>query len=165
MVFGGLAAQSFGPDSRLWPFSGIAALGLLLFSAGLLVVACCKQPQERSRALGLLCFLAGIGAIALGIGWGRAWRGLDYVFLSRYLAFAAPGLCCVYLIGVLYGVATSGRLLQHFLLLTTLLFINDNMSIGLHCSSENRSFYEKTFARDIVAGMPTNVLADLTQRD
>ena len=149
-------SQMFGTTAQsLSPFSGRWALGLLLFSVGVLVVVWYKRPQEHFRALGLLCFLGSIGLLALALGWGRP----GSCYSPHYYDPAVLALCCAYLIGVVYYEATGGRLLQLALLFSTCMFLNGNFQLGLGVGRACRSS-ERAFEKDILAGMPISLLVD-----
>ncbi|HEX8198890.1 MAG TPA: hypothetical protein VF590_00245, partial [Isosphaeraceae bacterium] len=76
----------------LWPGSGLAILVLVLLSATRLVRVWVRSPEERARASGLLAFLGAMGALALGLGWGRAGSGELAGLADRYVTLAAPTL-------------------------------------------------------------------------
>ena len=86
----GQAPQSF------WPIAGYAMAGLLTLTVGVLAFYAWRGPgPKRSRALGLLLFLAACGSLAFGIGWGRASAGGALIGFT-YLTLPVPVLCCIF---------------------------------------------------------------------
>jgi hypothetical protein len=153
-------ASGFGPAlwaSLLQIVGGLGAYALLLFSGIVLVVIWWRQPQERYRAVGFLCFLGAIACLTLGIGWGRG-ANPGECFKSRYAVSAVPALCCVYLAGVIYYPATSGRLVQMVLFVFMGMVFQENWQEGLHWG---KGIYDKkqALANELQAGMPADMLA------
>jgi len=148
----------FGPGARsTFPYSGLLALVLLLLSVALLVAVWFRQPRERFRAFGLLCFLGGVGLLALAIGWGRA-TSPQGGSGPWYYVLAVPALCCAYLSGVVYQ-DRGGRLLQWCLLLSTTLFLLPDLDQGLFLARTVREGF-RAFEKDVRAGMPIGLLVD-----
>jgi hypothetical protein len=113
------AAVGFVP--RAW---GLAVLVLGLISIALLAVVRFTQAQERFRALGLLFFTGGAGALMLALGWARAPAPEEYLMVGHLQTKAVPGLCCVYFIWELYGRQTWSHVVHMCLFTaTSLLFL------------------------------------------
>jgi hypothetical protein len=141
-----------------WPYSGLAMLALLAASSLILCVLCWTRPQERFRAAGLLCFMAGVGCLALAMGWGRggAWDNADY---TRHTLLVIPALCGLYLIWTIDRSPLS-RLVQMSLFSVVCVALGPNMRDGRATIAVTRSRAERT-GRLIQAGIPPAILADL----
>jgi hypothetical protein len=145
---------SFGPASRaLWPYSGLAVLGLALFSVAALVLVWRRRPQERFRTVGLLLFMGASACLALAVGWGRNEGVAD----ARYVTFGVPMLCGVYFIWMVHG-GPSGRLAQTCLFTLMCAVFSLNTLDGVE---NGRRLHEANAAleRDLLAGTPASVLA------
>src|SRR5205085_2792489 len=113
LEFSTLAA---GPSAAsFWPYSGLAIGAALAASAALLVAVSLREPSERIRAWGLLCFLAAMTSLAIAIGWGRTGTIRLAGFADRYVTLAVPLLCGVSLSWQVYGGALWSRLLPTLL--------------------------------------------------
>ncbi len=96
-------SSGIGPAAKeIWPVSG----GLIVLACGLslwqLSNVFRRRPEERVRAAGLLCFLGGVGALALAIGVGRAFAGPRAGYMGHYMTLATPLLCLLYFQCTLY---------------------------------------------------------------
>jgi hypothetical protein len=158
-------SQMFGPGAKsLWPFSGILGLGLLLLAAGIVVKAWWEDRGGRFRLFGLFCFLGAVAGLSLGLGWGRSGLGWQACYYPRYVAFAAPALCCVYFLSGRTGNVGTSRwerrtLLQMFLFTFSCVVLLDNARIGLK-DGETVHSLASAFEEDVMSGMPTAMLAD-----
>jgi len=118
---------SIGPMAKeLWPFSGLLLLAGSLAAMAQLVRVIRRHPEERNRATGLLAFLAAIGALALGIGWGRAYLGERAGLMLRYSTLATPLLCLFFIQAGLFSRTMTAKRLQRvlFLMICVLTIIN-----------------------------------------
>jgi hypothetical protein len=99
---------------RSHPPWDIAFGALCAAGVGLIAVCCLRlvavfrnQPAERLRSSGLLACLAAVAALALAVGWGRGGIFADdpgsILLAIRYVTLTVPLVCCLYLIGILYG--------------------------------------------------------------
>jgi hypothetical protein len=149
--FGGEAAQP------CWPLSGLGVFTLMLASAAVLAVAWYRRPRERGRALGLLSFLAAMGCLALGLGWGRAAPDPGSGFESRYVTAAAPALCCAYLIWGMHG-RPSSYFLQMCLFVLMVMSLGVSVEAALGWAGPDHERYE-AFEKDLRAGVPLSQLA------
>lgn len=138
-----------------WPYSAVAALGLLGFGAALALRAAAR-PGERARALGLLAFLAASVALALAVSRARAWVGARMCLESRYALLAAPALCAAYLAGSA-SLPAAGRLLQVLLCAAALLHTPENVRDGLDWGRRHRRAWT-ALDRDLAAGVPAEFL-------
>jgi hypothetical protein len=86
-----------------WKAWGGAALLLWLSGFSLAIFAWRSRPAERTRALGLLLFLAAGAALLAVLGWARANSGDDNTFEGHYLSKGVPALGCVYFLWEIYG--------------------------------------------------------------
>jgi hypothetical protein len=158
-AFGQIMATGFGPVGRAaWPYSGVLGCGLLVASALYLLFKAWRDPAERLRALGLLCFLGAIGSLALGIAWGRAEYPVGYTFDIRYGILVVPSLFAVYVSSVVYGKARGWRVIQSSLFFLFLLLLPINWRPGLGFAHRHAQQMEK-FRQEVAAGTPVHILA------
>lgn len=150
--------MSFGPLEGSWPVGALLMVALNLWAAFILLGVWRRQPEQRCRALGLLVFLIAILGISLAIGWGRAGLGRGSGLMSRYVTLVAPGLCCIYLVFVIYGDRIWTGWVQGGLLTVFVLSMLYNMPVVLHFSSDRRQMTE-TFQSDVQAGLPPVLIA------
>jgi hypothetical protein len=152
-------AVSCGPAAKtLWPYLGVGFAALLLASAAVVVVAWWRRPEERLRALGLMCFVVGVGGLVFGIGWGRSGYHQDIGFTDRYGTLTVLAPCCLYFIWEIC-VPTSLRQLVPMALHTLLCaLLIPNCQVGLVRGKGLHDSYE-AFRRDLRAGAPACVLA------
>jgi len=156
---------AFGPGvTRNWPLAAAGTAGLFLASVALLLAAWHTQPERRSRTIGLLAFLAGVGIVAVLVGWGRAALDLQAGLASRYAVLAAPWVCAAYFAWGLYGGRSLGRFAQtgFFLLAALLLVLNSR--VGKE-AGRARSRCLDTFEQDVRAGVPVSVLVARHSKD
>jgi hypothetical protein len=88
------------------------------------------QISERIRVFGLLIFGAAVGALILGIAWGRASTLASYPLPDRYGFFIAPGLCAVYFAWILYGPQTARHLIPTAIAIVVLVALPFNLQAG-----------------------------------
>jgi hypothetical protein len=144
----GQAAAAF------WPVSGLVGGGLFFLGAATLVWAVWANPRaERSRALGLLAFLASFSLLALAVGWKRPGKG----FSAYYSIAAVPGLCCLYFTWTVYGQPARRRLAQMVLFTVVGCMVSLNTFSGLQ-QAEVRRRPLAAFEQDMAAGVPASVL-------
>ncbi len=148
----GLAAKEVWPASALLVAAG-GALGVWQ-----LCHAFRDRPQDRVRAAGFFCFFAGVGALAMGIGWGRAFLGPGAGFTPRYVTLAAILFCLVYLLSEACGTAALGRHVRRSLFVLMCLLLAVNARKGLRYAAELRADLAG-FREDALAGMPARCLA------
>jgi hypothetical protein len=122
-------------------------------------VAWWLNPSQRLRAAGVIVFLGGLAALAMGLGWGRTSLGKGFGFAPRYVTLAAPALCAVYLTWSFCVPATFGRLVQTVMLLLAAAGFVPNMQEGLRWAKERRNAIE-AFEHDLRAGVPLSILAE-----
>jgi hypothetical protein len=144
--------MAFGPAVRsVWPFSGLAVLGLLLFAVTLLALVIRNQILERYRALGLFFFLAAMGCLALALGLGR--NGFE----PRYITLSVPVMCCVYFVCALYCHGRIRQLVQMSLLAVTCITLWPNTEFGISYAQDLRARLG-SFEQEMAAGVPSYVL-------
>ena len=150
----------FGLIRTDWWQQWAAATALFLaIGASLLIRAIWKQPVERARALGILCWLGALGSMALAVGWGRAGHALA----ARYSTLAAPALCALYFAAQLYAGPPWRRVLQYTLLVLTAGMLWRNTTLGLEYARGLRAKADG-FEADLLSGLPPMVLADRYSR-
>ena len=140
-----------GPGIRnAWPCSGAMALAVLGFSVLRLTGVWRAEPAERARALGLLCFIGALTALAIGLGLGR--NGFE----TRYVTLAVPIWCAIYFVWLLYpgpNRPPAGALLA----LAALAAGWANTAFGVQYATELRGQLG-AFERDLSAGVPLHEL-------
>lgn len=145
---------------KYWNWTGYGALILLGLTTLFLAWAWFVRPASRGTAFALLTFLAGFGAVALGIGWGRAGLGCAHSGLaSRYVTLAAPALCAVYLAWGIAGRGQCGAFVQIALFGVACLFCLPNFQEGFTYARAHRAAY-LVFENELKAGLPPRQLAE-----
>ena len=145
------ATIGLGPATRnSWPLSGLATLAALGVTALLLIRVWRDRPAERARAAGLLCFLAALASLALGLGLGR--NGFE----TRYVTLALPAWCALYFAWALYG-DRARRWAPAALTLASVAALWGNTVFGLDYARELRGQLGG-FERDLAAGVPLHQL-------
>jgi hypothetical protein len=101
-----------------FPISGFAMAALLGASALAFLFQWWKRPDDRLRCSGLFMFLAALGALVFGVGWGRSgpsWGDTECLH-CRYVTMMAPTLIWIYLIWLLFPIRAVGQWIQTGLL-------------------------------------------------
>jgi hypothetical protein len=147
-----------GISRMYWPASGQGVLSLMVLSALVLIVVGYRRAPERAQALGLLLFLAALGTLALGIGWGRATPNEGGGFDSRYVTLAAPAFCAVYFIWGLPAAPGIGRLVQMCLVTLACAAFAPNWQEGI-AEGKNRRQQNVALENDILAETPCSLVA------
>ena len=139
-----------GPAARRpWPVSGLVTLAA--FGASVVVLSrSWRSTGERARVGGLLCFLAALASLAVGLGLGR--NGFE----TRYVTLALPAWCAVYFVWSLYG-GRGGAPARGALALAALAALWGNTAFGLDYARELRGQLGG-FERDMAAGVPLHEL-------
>jgi hypothetical protein len=136
---------------RLW---GIVYACLLL--SAMSAMGCASRRQdERLRATGLTAFILAQLTVALAVGLGRPGQGLAL----RYSLLAAPCLCGIYLIFLLYAGRHWKRFAPAILCVIMAGWLLPNTWQGLHYQAV-LSHNIAVLKSDIRSGTPLNVLAD-----
>lgn len=141
-------------------FVALALLTLLISALPILRAAARawfgSDSKERERALGMLCFGAGMLGMIAGIGYGRAGYGPGAVEL-RYALLVAPVFCLAYFGWQLYG-ARVGPWGQAALAAAAALCLPWNIAASHYW----RDWYVngmQAVERDIAAGKPADRIA------
>jgi hypothetical protein len=147
-----------GPAAKeIWPFSGF----LILIVCAIIVRQCLmvfrNQPAQRLRAAGFLLFFAGIIALAIAIGFGRAYIGPMGGFETRYITLSAMLLLLMFFLCEAQG---SPLLKRHvprtlFALMSVLLVINTPKGISY---TENIWKNLVKFEQDMRNGVPADAM-------
>jgi hypothetical protein len=97
-------SMAFGPAAiGLWPVSLLIIMALAAYACALLLKRIIRDTAERPRALGILSYLAAVGGLAFGIGWGRSgFPDENMGFASRYGWIVWPALGALYFLGLVY---------------------------------------------------------------
>ena len=132
---------------RYWKFACFAIAGLLVLTFWTLLTAWRKQPAERTRVSGLLCFLTAMVSLALGLGMGR--NGFEI----RYVTLSVPAICAIYFTWSLYGAPWLRSAVRVILFATTVLVLVPNTWWGWRYADDLRS-HLKAFEADMIAGSP-----------
>jgi hypothetical protein len=156
----GLEFISFGigqAAKEIWPVSGLLILAVcaIIVRQGLRTFR--NQPAERLRAAGFLMFFAGIAALGLAIGLGRAFMGPMIGFEARYMTLAAPLLLLLFLQSEAHGGAALKRHVQRtlFLLMSGLFILNAQKGIVYSTSLWK---HLSKFEQDMRDGVPPEAL-------
>jgi len=143
---------------QLWPVSAWLWLPLAALSVAGVMFAYRKLPRERLRLVGLVLFLAGVLALAGGIGWGRARFGSAAGTATRYALLALPILFWSYFVFLVYGGRMNRALTGTMAALVCgLLYLH--MTAGLEQAERTRYNTLKQFERDLREGTPWLTLA------
>jgi len=153
--FGG----GLGPGAKeSWPLSGVLVSIAFVYSIWQLYRVFRDRPEERVRAVGLLCFLGGVSSSALAIGIGRAYEGPRAGFMERYMTLGAPLLCLFYLQFTLYSSSAVKIHLQRALALLMCFLLLVNMPKGLRYATDYQLLMT-SLKNDMQAGLSANDLA------
>ena len=150
MGFGpGVVGLSFEKRVPLpfWKLACSAIAGLLALTVWTLLTAWRKRPAERTRVAGLLCFLAAMVSLALGLGMGR--NGFEI----RYVTLSVPAICAICFVWSLYGAPRLRSTVQIILFATTVLVFVPNTWWGWRYADDLRS-HLKAFEAEMIAGSP-----------
>lgn len=143
----------------LWPLSAATVIIFWVAAVCLLLFVIRARSLERVRAIGLLLGLAGLVAVALGVGWARAGDEVEAGFASRYAILAAPLLFGTYLVWTRYlpgRVAATGQLcLFAALCVATPYNFRDGARFAAARSSTLRAF-----ENDLAAGIPFDLAGE-----
>lgn len=145
--------------TNAWPAAGLAALALIGSSALIVIWAALFGPVEgRPRALGLLCALAAMGSLVLGMGWGRAGSG-EFVGLEpRYATLIAPLWLAAFFAWDLHSIPAVRRVLLTSLFAVNLVLLWPETRLGLDAGREKAAKAAR-FVRDVREGVPLHRLA------
>ena len=155
-------ALGFGPAVELsWPLSTMLAIGILLASGGLAILAVLRHKGlERYRALGLFLFFGNIVLFILVMGWGRAGAiGIYGHWPLRYVLLAVQTFCTIFFVWELYGSPKLRTIVQIGLLVVMCLLLRSNTNIGLDWGRWYRGGMD-VLEQDIAAGIPPSILAE-----
>jgi hypothetical protein len=141
-----------------WPRFGYVVIALLITTSATLFYLLIRRLEERTRAIGLLLFLAGTIAVGLGVGWGRAGYGSYSGFAPRYAILSLPLLCWSYFVWQIRGHRT-GRFVQILLFTLACLTLPLNMKEGRAAGKRWRQ-RSVSFATDVKKETATPVLAE-----
>lgn len=150
---------------KYWNWTGYGALVLLGLTGLFLARAWLFRPGSRLTAFGLLAYLGGFGAVALGIGWGRAGLGCAHSGLaSRYVTLAVPALCGVYLSWGVAGRGSCAAFVQTALFGIGCLFGLPNFQDGFTLARAHRQAFA-VFENEVKAGLTPTQLAERHTKD
>ena len=121
----------FGPAIGELRVYGVVCIGALSLVALFVLLAAWKSlPRERLGVAGFLCFLAGMAALALGIGKGRAFLGPGAGLSSRYVMLSAPFILALHLGVGRWARPQVARFVQMALLLVAVGVAMGNFRVG-----------------------------------
>jgi hypothetical protein len=147
---GGLGSQA----ASFWPFSGAGVFGLFFLTGGILVWSLRRaRSVDRSRVVGLLCFLSAVALLALSVGLGRPGFG----FTPRYSVFAAPAFCCAYFIWGICSPPAVNHLAQMSLFSLAAFMLALNFQAGRDYGRDRRD-HARAFVSDLQSGEPVSKL-------
>ncbi|WP_404786447.1 hypothetical protein [Altericista sp. CCNU0014] len=156
-----LLALGWGPfASRSWMISGIAILSVLAISVGIAILSVLRNKGlERHQAFGILCYFSNLILFSLAVGHARAGWVPKLGLPIRYVIFAVPVLCAVFLIGELYSVPKLRVVLQRGLFLGMLLLLPFNTIAGFYDFTNWYREEAVAIERDIASGRSPSNLA------
>lgn len=147
-----LAMQAGPGAERSWSLSTLLAVGALASAIAVVVRTLRRQGDpERSTALAVAAFLAGMAALAGAVGWGRAAYVPTTGLPDRYAVLAVPLLCCIYLAWVRLGPPPLASWAQAGLLATMVVLLPVNVAEG-HRWRDWYTTGMESVERDIDAG-------------
>ncbi|MDY7013691.1 MAG: hypothetical protein SVX43_08885 [Cyanobacteriota bacterium] len=155
------SALGFGPiASRAWGLFSAIAIGLLLFSAIVVLLAFLKHKEpEKHRALGLMLFFGNLLAFGLAMGYGRAGLVPTTGLPVRYVLLAVPAFCAAFFIWELYGAPKLRAAVQKGLFLLMLLLLPFNTVAGFYDFANWYREGMEAVKQDILADTPRSILA------
>jgi hypothetical protein len=137
-----------------WWLWGIPyAVVLLVAMTG--VARAVGRPGERLRATGLAAFMLAQLTVAVAVGLGRPGQGL----ILRYSLLAAPCLCGIYFIFLLYAAPPRKARAPAILCFIMVCMVLPNTWLGLYYQSKLTDLIA-AFKSDIRSGTPRYVLAE-----
>ncbi|WP_169976756.1 hypothetical protein [Tautonia rosea] len=152
-------AIGFGPTAGAsWRIGGVVVLVLSGATTLLLVLTAWRNPEERSRALGMLAVLAGFGILAASLAWGRSGTNDRGGLEPRYVTLAAQIPCLVGLAWARFGPRVLRRLVLMLLFTGSLVLLWPNTKIGLD-EGRQRRLGSKAVVADLRAGLPPFAIA------
>jgi len=146
-------SMSLGAPLEYWTVSAGLVSMLMIASVFRLAFVAWSNSVERTRALGMLAFLASFGALAAGVGLGRSCYGSGAGLTSRYMTLGAPGLVCIFFTWLLYGGTRSRQVVlvgMYIMLAATTVMLRQPAKEY----ARNRQNRLNSFAADIIAGVP-----------
>lgn len=151
--------MSFGPVILRTPLAGAAILLLATIPAAALAlrVAVGGSMDAQAQARRLLAYLAGVAALAIAFGWGRAGLVPTVGLPDRYVLLAVPVLVWAYIVVEMYGRRSTRAVVQAALFVTACVLLPANTRDGF----EWRDWYRagmQAVMHDIDAGMPRDEL-------
>lgn len=156
-----LMAFGWGPiASSEWAIFGVITFTLLL--ATTIIVICrilWSKGLERHQAIGILFFFMNTILFSLAVGHARAGWVPTLGLPIRYVIFAIPTFCAVFLIWEFYGTPKFRLLVQRGLMITMLLLLPFNTIAGFY--GFTNWYREESIAieNDILDEIPASVLA------
>lgn len=153
--------MSFGTGAgEFWPYSGVVVALVVLGVLYCSVAALLSSSEERGRVLGLLCYAAVFGILALAVGVARAGADPERYALgsSRYILVGCPLLCCGYFVLVLYPARAVSALGQLIMFLLVCCAFSQNAYDGRKVAAWWKGMMDD-LRDDLVAGVPSLKLA------
>jgi hypothetical protein len=136
----------------------VCAVALLAVS--ILVAEMIIEPAERARSLGLLLFLGAVGAMSLGIGWGRSGFSNDRMGLAvRYGWIVWPAVAALYFLGLLCQGWQAVKWLPLGLFAAAVLMFPFNAATGI-IEGEKHLERAAQWEADVRAGLSGNELVE-----
>lgn len=141
-------ALGAGPvGERAWSPVGIAIGAGLVAASAVLSWSWFVNPEQRTRAGGLLAAILAFAGLAVALAWGRSGLNDRAGLEPRYVTLASPALCLLYLSGQLIGLAGLQRFLSMSLLVTVSVFSWPNAQAGrTEAVGRARRFQELTMS-------------------
>jgi hypothetical protein len=143
-------------SSYRWP-AGPILVAFVAATLGLLLIASCRAPDERPRALGLMAIILSMLCVALAVGVSRSGFGPDTALASRYVTLTIPLLCAVYVSWLVYAKGLARSAIHLSLIgLMGLAFPDGEQSSRIHGSHMRE--IEVGIEQDLRGHLPTAVL-------
>lgn len=132
-----ISAGRLGQD--MWPVSGAIVAVVVAGAIVLLGYTWQRAAAERLRAVGILCAIAAVATVALGVGWSRGTIDPMYCLTARYSMLSCSLVVALYCVFSLYGRPPRFRFADAAVATTAVVIGVAYISSGVHQSQEIRA--------------------------
>lgn len=160
-----MLATSFGPAGiPVWPASGIAVAAFVAAACCLLVFGPRGSHPSRRIVEALVGCVAGFGALACAIGYGRAGLGPTVAFASRYSIFSAILVCLALIVFTALRTGKAGRIAGLAVLVCAIAAQPQALIVGREYGHDLARTCDRVLA-DLASGVPIEVVAHRQGRE